>query len=364
MNKYFLFLFLFFFLLILCAIQIKAEIITLYPKAVGGKYGLASWTFSAGCAGNASCFYDMVQTTNAYIKQTGGGQYFNIFNDSTQVIANSILNDEDTINNVTVKIYAYASSSGGWLYPGFLLGNLTESHGAQITPIAVAWTIYNRNFSINPFTAQSWKASDFNITYNISFGTYTAASGSPTRTLYMTDAWLEIDYTPKLLANLNITYPMNNSNYTTITELNYTVVNGVRCWYSKNNGTTNSTSVACGTNWTGLTSSAGSNTWILYANDSHNNLNFTTVTFNASSSPVADTCTPPTPANDWIVNWADNCTLSTDIDLGTGNLILSGFGQFTITGNLTVNQVIMMANVSNTGTKLAIIPGGRLIRKA
>jgi hypothetical protein len=73
---------------------------------------------------------------------------------------------------------------------------------------------------------------------------------------------------------------------------------------------------------------------------------------------ATDTCTYSGSGN-WNINWADNCTLSTNTNLGAGNLTLSGFGQFTITGNLTVNQLIMIANAS---AKIAIIPGGRLIQ--
>jgi len=60
--------------------------------------------------------------------------------------------------------------------------------------------------------------------------------------------------------------------------LNYTS-NGASCWYSINNGATNSSIVTCGTNFTYVTSIEGSNTWILYSNDSAGNLNSTNVTF-------------------------------------------------------------------------------------
>ena len=74
---------------------------------------------------------------------------------------------------------------------------------------------------------------------------------------------------------VNITYPLNTSYYPAPTALNYTVINTdagypiQRCWYSTNGGTTNSSHVAGGTNFTGVTGAGiGSNTWIVYCNNS------------------------------------------------------------------------------------------------
>jgi len=77
------------------------------------------------------------------------------------------------------------------------------------------------------------------------------------------------------------TYPLNTTYANRVVSLNYTHTGGSRCWYSIDAGVTNSTTVACGTNWTGLTgnSSLGSNTWILYINDSAGNENSTQISF-------------------------------------------------------------------------------------
>lgn len=98
------------------------------------------------------------------------------------------------------------------------------------------------------------------------------ANTSETRSFY-------VDLIPP---SISIVYPINTTYSINVSTLNYTVsdVRGLdSCWYSLNNGVTNSTLVTCGTNWTGLTSNEGSNTWTVYANDSSGNLNSSSITF-------------------------------------------------------------------------------------
>lgn len=87
--------------------------------------------------------------------------------------------------------------------------------------------------------------------------------------------------------SVNITYPLDGETYTSHrTELNYTVSDNFglsACWYSLNSGATN-VSITCGNNASGITSSEGSNTWIVYANDTSGNENSSSVTFSVSSS--------------------------------------------------------------------------------
>ena len=75
-----------------------------------------------------------------------------------------------------------------------------------------------------------------------------------------------------------------------------------------------------------------------------------------------DTCTPPAINNDWTVNWVDNCTLTTNTDLGTGDMILNntGSGSFTLNANLTIERRVLNPV---TGAKFIILPGARLIYK-
>ncbi len=95
---------------------------------------------------------------------------------------------------------------------------------------------------------------------------------------------------------VNITYPSNITYATAITTLNYTYsdTNEGYCWYSTDLGITNSTPVSAGTNFTGLTSSGGSNTWTIYCNDSSNNLNTTITTFTSDIPSINLTWIYPT----------------------------------------------------------------------
>ena len=69
--------------------------------------------------------------------------------------------------------------------------------------------------------------------------------------------------------SVNVIYPANASYSSHVTEFNYTVIssNLDSCWYSLNGGA-NNFSVICGNNVSGITSSEGSNTWKVYANNS------------------------------------------------------------------------------------------------
>jgi len=81
--------------------------------------------------------------------------------------------------------------------------------------------------------------------------------------------------------NLTIMYPQNTTYTTDISDLNYTVKDNIKmsaCWYSLDSAVTNTTT-PCGTNVTGLISTQGSNKWTMWANDTSNNINKTSVTF-------------------------------------------------------------------------------------
>ncbi|NQU99726.1 MAG: hypothetical protein HQ538_03225, partial [Parcubacteria group bacterium] len=96
------------------------------------------------------------------------------------------------------------------------------------------------------------------------------------------------DWSTNRTFNIDLTFPLiaitipTATNYTTnISELNYTYTetNVDKCWYSLNNGTTNSSAQTCGTNYTDLVSTENYNTWTVYINDTSGNLNLSKVTF-------------------------------------------------------------------------------------
>ena len=76
-------------------------------------------------------------------------------------------------------------------------------------------------------------------------------------------------------------YPLNFSYNVNVSVINYTYVEVApgHCWYSTNNGVSNSSIVDLGTNFTNVVSDEHSNTWRLYCNDSAGNLNSTDITF-------------------------------------------------------------------------------------
>jgi len=86
--------------------------------------------------------------------------------------------------------------------------------------------------------------------------------------------------------SISIVYPVASTNYDTdVTSLNYTVTTDPawqtlnECWYSIDAGVTNSSKVAGGINFTGLTSVAGSNTWNVYCDDNNSLVGIGSVTF-------------------------------------------------------------------------------------
>lgn len=92
---------------------------------------------------------------------------------------------------------------------------------------------------------------------------------------------------------VNIIFPENITYNGTITELNYTVdVNGNRCWFSTDGGITNSSDVAAGTNFTGLTSNVLQNEWIVYCNDSDGNVGSGNVLFFVNISVLTELISP------------------------------------------------------------------------
>ncbi len=85
---------------------------------------------------------------------------------------------------------------------------------------------------------------------------------------------------------LSITYPGNTSYTVNVSQLNFTYIetNPDKCWYSKNSGATNLSIQTCTLNFTDVISIEGSNTWIVYINDTSGNENSTSVTFSKDTA--------------------------------------------------------------------------------
>jgi len=158
-------------------------------------------------------------------------------------------------------------------------------------------TTINLNFSVsdtNSSVNTCWFTIDSGTTNttiaNCQNTTFNSPEGDITLNFYVNDsvnninttesATFTIDLTPP---SIFITYPTSTNYTTNISSLNYSATDsGVglsTCWYSLDSGATNSTPQTCGTNWTGLISNEGSNTWIIYSNDTENQVNQTSITF-------------------------------------------------------------------------------------
>jgi len=162
-----------------------------------------------------------------------------------------------------------------------------------------------------------------------------------------------------IIPSVNITYPLNqiyrNIN---VSSLNYTFsdINLQACWYSVNLGATN-TSISCGTNLTGLYPVQGSNTWIVWTNDSAGNTNSSSVTFSLVTSPAPAILNPSSGQNIIMspANFTLNYSTGSDPYLqacwysynGGANTILANCDNATINfNNLSSNSIILYANDS------------------
>lgn len=81
---------------------------------------------------------------------------------------------------------------------------------------------------------------------------------------------------------------------------------------------------------------------------------FVTLTFVTEE----DTCTYGG-SGTWEVDCADNCTITTNTELGENQLVLTGTGSFTILANITLDSVAKSStckvnNIPNDGNSLAI----------
>ena len=111
----------------------------------------------------------------------------------------------------------------------------------------------------------------------------------------ITSIW-NITIMDNVAPTINLTYPLNASYDINVVDLNYSYsdANNGYCWYSKDGGVTNSSTVAGGTNWTGLNSGGGSHVWTLYCNDSSGNEASDSVGFASTIPAVGLTMIYPT----------------------------------------------------------------------
>ncbi|MHA1988094.1 MAG: LamG domain-containing protein, partial [Promethearchaeota archaeon] len=114
------------------------------------------------------------------------------------------------------------------------------------------------------------------------------------------DNWNQTEERTVIKSNItypitNIVYPQNDTYIVNVTDLNYTYTetNPDKCWWSNSSGVWNSSTQTCGTNWTGLISNEGSNTWTVFINDTSGNENSSSITFTKDTAYPAVTINSP-----------------------------------------------------------------------
>lgn len=192
------------------------------------------------------------------------------------------------------------------------------------------------NGVINQSNATGLNATNYTFTVDLNDGDYNwscigyddeANTGTFTARTYSIDST-----TP----TLSIIYPTATTYTTNVSELNFTATddNLDSCWYSTDGGTTNSTSNDCSSNFTGITSTEGSNTWNLYINDTFGNSNSASVTFSKDTISPFIEIVSPTSTNKIYSTQLINIT-ATDDNLDTINYEFNGTN-FTYTTPLNV----------------------------
>ena len=177
----------------------------------------------------------------------------NVSGDGTENRVNITINSTTYFSSMINVSIGNSSGSDYVYYPEVNFSNNFVSNVSIGNPnnMSLKFIFYAGNISTNSFITPT-------LENNINVTSYTFSS----------------DTTPP---NINLTYPLNITYNTDVVQLNYTVgADATFCMYY--NGTSNATIASCGNNLT-MVSSEGNNRWIVYANDSSNNLNSSSVTF-------------------------------------------------------------------------------------
>lgn len=218
--------------------------------------------------------------------------------------------------------------------------------------------------SLSAFDANIVNSSQWSINFNNYSNNWTTTL--PSDNFYYWRIQVDVNYTDATTGNsinstiykflvditkpaISITSPSNNTNTTnTGLDVNYTVSDALlgSCWW--NNGTTNTT-IVCGTNITTPTWSEGLHTVTVYANDSANNLNSSSVTFRIDTTAPALTLVTPVNLQEFNTNnsIAINFTAS-DSGVGLGSCVYSLDGGANVSIASCANTTINVSDSTHT----------------
>jgi len=249
------------------------------------------WTKNGGAV---SCTGDYALNFN--LGALGGTTYAHFTANKAQAV------DFNKNGNIYTKIDKY-SASGGDVIGGFDLGLIDESSNTVYFYTEWGESVYETSkvvkASVDPLN-------DI-ITYSVDGGSQNNVSVS---SLSNSDEWhyqfrigesnanvyIWVDYVNYSTGgDMSLKYPTNTTYEFDSLDINYTVVGGTgdSCWYSFDNGITNSSRQDWGLNWSGVSVSEGSNTLNVYCNNTmgvslRSNIIFTVDTV----YPIADITFP------------------------------------------------------------------------
>ena len=166
--------------------------------------------------------------------------------------------------NVTV------TSTNGTVWLTF---NNTIYYATNTSGNATTFNVTITNILLNGTYSYNWSSYGNGTSHNF--------NSSGTKSYTILD-----DITPP---NIQILYPSNNTNTTNKNiNVNYTSSDNVglsSCWYSNSSGAVNYTLASCTTNITGVTWLEGINNITIWANDTSNNINSSSITFFIDTTP-------------------------------------------------------------------------------
>jgi len=177
-------------------------------------------------------------------------------------------------NTLTPNITFNASDGHGiaecWL-------NVTRGVAVEINPISINLNVLTQNISLSSDT-----------TYIAHFNCTDLRNNQTNHTTQS----FTID---TIFPLINITFPTNNTNYSTQNlNINYSIfdTNLDDCWYSNDTWTENTT-IVCGNNITDIFWTEGGHEVIIWANDSSNNINSSSINFTIDTiSPLINMTNP------------------------------------------------------------------------
>jgi sporulation protein YlmC with PRC-barrel domain len=160
----------------------------------------------------------------------------------------------------------------------------------------------------------------------------------------MTSSWnVTITNETEDIPIVSIVFPQAANYNINISQLNYTISgnNLSSCWWSNSSGIWNSTIQNPGANWTGLTSNLGSNTWVVYCNNTNSTIGSSSVSF--SIDGTAPTIILNSPAENYAAaivgsaNISFNCSASDNLMLKNISLFITNSSNSNFILNRTTN---------------------------